>query len=138
MPNLRLTDREAGDITAYLMSLKNSEFEQLPVPAPDAAALDEVTLELLRTSLPDQMAQERLGGMSEQEKLIFSGESLIRRYGCFGCHDISGFEKSQKIGVDLSELGLQDGVPARFWLYRHRTHPTRMARAETASASQVR
>ena len=105
MPNLRLTDREAGDITAYLMSLKNSEFEQLPVPTPDAAALDEVTLEFLRTSLPDQVAQERLGGMSEQEKLIFAGESLIRRYGCFGCHDIGGFENAQKIGVDLSDWG---------------------------------
>lgn len=105
MPNLRLTDREAADVTSYLMSLRNEEFESQLVPQPDPAVLDEITLEFLRTRLPDQLAQERLGSMPAEEKLTYAGENLIRRYGCFGCHEIGGFENAQKIGVDLSDWG---------------------------------
>ena len=105
MPDLRLTDGEAADITAYLMESKKPAFESLPVPQIDDAALDEITLEFLRTSLPLAQAQERLSGMPRDEKTLYSGERLILRYGCFGCHDIEGFENAQKIGVDLSTWG---------------------------------
>jgi cytochrome c2 len=105
MPNLRLTDREAADISAYLVSRRNTEFDSQPVPQAEPAALDEVTLEFLRAGLPDQIAKERLAAMSEEEKKTYAGERLILRYGCFGCHEIKGFEKAQKIGVDLSDWG---------------------------------
>ena len=105
MPDLRLTDAEAADITAYLMTFRNETFEQLPVPQIDSFALDEITLEFLRTALPAAQAEERLGAMSSEEKTLYSGERLILRYGCFGCHDIEGFENAQKIGVDLSTWG---------------------------------
>ncbi|MGH9333405.1 MAG: hypothetical protein ACRD21_06595, partial [Vicinamibacteria bacterium] len=105
MPDLRLTDGEAADIAAYLMSLKNPEFEALPVSKIDGAALDKITLEFLRTGLPLAQAEDRLGEMSTEEKTLYSGERLILRYGCFGCHDIEGFEDAQKIGVDLSTWG---------------------------------
>ncbi|HEY7820912.1 MAG TPA: cytochrome c, partial [Vicinamibacteria bacterium] len=105
MPDLRLTDGEAADVTAFLMSLTNPQFESQPVPKADDAALDEITLEFLRTSLPLAQAEERLGKMSLDEKTLYSGERLILRYGCFGCHDIKGFENAQKIGVDLSTWG---------------------------------
>jgi cytochrome c551/c552 len=105
MPDLRLTDREAADITAFLMSSKNPVFESLPVPQIDDAALDEIALEFLRTSLPLSQAETRLSEMTRDEKTFYSGERLILRYGCFGCHDIEGFENAQKIGVDLSTWG---------------------------------
>jgi cytochrome c551/c552 len=105
MPDLRLTDREAGDITAFLMGLTNPAFEALPVPQANDAALDEITLEFLRASLPLAQAEARLSEMSRDEKTLYSGERLILRYGCFGCHDIQGFENAQKIGVDLSTEG---------------------------------
>jgi cytochrome c551/c552 len=105
MPDLRLTDREASDIAAFLMTSKNPEFEALPVPKVDDASLDEITLEFLRTGLPLTQAQEQLGKMSREQKTLYSGEKLILRYGCFGCHEIEGFEKAQKIGVDLSTEG---------------------------------
>jgi cytochrome c551/c552 len=105
MPDLRLTDGEAADITEYLMSLRNPDFEALPLPQIDDAALDEITLEFLRTGLTLAQAEERLGQMSRDEKSLYSGERLILRYGCFGCHDIAGFENAQKIGVDLSTWG---------------------------------
>jgi cytochrome c2 len=105
MPDLRLTDQEAADITAYLMTLRNEAFEQLPVPEVDDDALDEITLEFLTAGLPVAQAQERLETMSRDEKTLYSGERLILRYGCFGCHEIAGFENAQKIGVDLSTWG---------------------------------
>ncbi len=76
MPSLRLTDSEASAITAYLMTLgKKSE----AIPA----------------------IQERLA----DNKNIKRGESLVRKYGCFGCHDIQGMEKESRIGVELTTFG---------------------------------
>ncbi len=105
MPSLRLTNQEAADITSFLLASEAPAFEAMAVPAAEPAELDSITLEFLRTGLPDRLAREQLAGMSEQEKLLYSGEGLIRRYGCFGCHDIAGFENAQKIGVDLSTWG---------------------------------
>lgn len=105
MPSLRLTDGEAADITAFLTGLGNEAFSASEAPRADGAELDALTREFLKTSLPDALADERLTAMSEEEKLLFSGERLILRYGCFGCHDIAGFEEAQKIGVDLSSWG---------------------------------
>lgn len=33
------------------------------------------------------------------------GEKLVRTYGCFGCHEIPGFENESKVGADLGEFG---------------------------------
>ena len=33
------------------------------------------------------------------------GEVLVRTYGCFGCHEIPGFENESKVGADLGEFG---------------------------------
>ncbi len=105
MPSLRLTDGEAADITAFLLGRHAPEFAASEVPQADAGQLDAITLEFLRAGLPDALASERLAGFSERDKLLYSGERLIRRYGCFGCHEIAGFEDAQKIGVDLSTWG---------------------------------
>jgi len=79
MPNLRLTDQEAADITAYLLTLKEG-------PAlSNMKAFDERSPEL------EQLAQE--------------GDKLVTRYGCAGCHDIKGHENDPKIGTDLNEYG---------------------------------
>lgn len=76
MPSLRLTDPEALAITTYLMTL-------------GAKA-------------------EPVAGIQEQltdGKNIKRGESLVRKYGCFGCHEIQGMEKESRIGVELTTFG---------------------------------
>ena len=75
MPRLRLSDQEATSITSYLMTLK----EQKPLPVDPG----------LRQRLADQAT-------------IDMGEKLIRRYGCFGCHTISGMEGESRVSVELS------------------------------------
>lgn len=76
MPRLRLTPSEAASITAYLVSLGK--------PLPEKADL--------RSSLrnPEKAKQ---------------GYLLISQYGCYGCHNIQGFEKASKLSVDLSTFG---------------------------------
>ncbi len=75
MPNLRLSDDEARSVTAFLMTLGQKQ---------SVAGLEQ---ELRKT--------ER----------ISAGEHLIRKRGCFGCHDIKGFETSEKIAPDLNNFG---------------------------------
>lgn len=78
MPHLRLTDREARAITAYLLTLS----EQPPAERDTE----------LRARLASQEAVAR-------------GEKLIRTYGCFGCHPITGMESESRIGVELNTMG---------------------------------
>jgi cbb3-type cytochrome oxidase cytochrome c subunit len=75
MPSLRLTDAEARDIVAYVMTLK-----------------DERTYEEKALNLSSPTAIKR-------------GEGLIREFGCHGCHAIQGFEKESRVSVSLSNFG---------------------------------
>jgi len=76
MPSLRLSDEEAGAITTYLMTLG--------AKADQTAGIEE--------KLADPANIKR-------------GESLVRRWGCFGCHDIKGMEKESRIGAELTTFG---------------------------------
>jgi len=76
MPSLRLSDDEARSITNYLMSLGGR---------PDAVA----------------GIQEKLADANN----IKRGEGLVRRWGCFGCHDIKGMEKESRVGAELTTFG---------------------------------
>ena len=105
MPSLRLSDAEAADVAAYLGSLTNPDFEAQTLPDLDEAALDEVTLEFLRAGSTGIEARDQLASMTLEEKNLFTGERLVSRYGCFGCHTIEGFEETQPIGTELTEAG---------------------------------
>jgi cbb3-type cytochrome oxidase cytochrome c subunit len=103
MPVLRLTDREAADVTAYLMSLRKGE--PAPPPPLNEELLTEVTVEYLKARLTDAQARERAVSMSVEERKVFLGEKLIGHYGCYGCHNIPGFENALPIGPELTSEG---------------------------------
>lgn len=105
MPDLRLTNREALDITAYLMTLRKDDFLSTPFPLPETGPRDEMLTEFLRNTMTSQGAQTKLGSMTDHEKWMLMGERAISKYGCFGCHDIPGFEDANPIGTELSEEG---------------------------------
>ena len=52
-----------------------------------------------------QKATPNAAGESIGEVDVAEGETLVRTYGCFGCHEIPGFEKESKVGADLGEFG---------------------------------
>jgi cytochrome c2 len=106
MPDLRLTEKEAGDLTAYLMSLENEAFASRPRPALDKALRDEIVLkQYLETQYSVKEARSRLDAMDDQARTLFLGEKTIARYGCFGCHTIAGFESTAAVGTELTEQG---------------------------------
>ncbi|MFQ5863786.1 MAG: c-type cytochrome [bacterium] len=77
MPNLRLTDSEAIDIVAYLMTLKESDQAEYTLDSADL----------------------------ESDELLAEGKAIIRNFGCHGCHDIKGMEGEGKVSVSLNEFG---------------------------------
>ncbi len=102
MPSLRLTDQEALDVAAFLVTLKNEPFEELAEPELNQDALEEMVREDLREGLTDKQVNEKLASMSQDEKVVYLGEKLTNFYGCYACHDISGFEDATRIGVELT------------------------------------
>jgi len=105
MPNLRLTQSEAADITAFLIGDKNDDFMAGEVPAVDEAILDKIILEGLSRLNTENAAKGQLSKMDLDAKLEFTGKKMISKYGCFGCHNIKGFEKVNPIGADLTKIG---------------------------------
>ena len=75
MPRLRLTREEARDISSYLMTQAREDAEYPPAPFLDDPNLRE------------------------------EGLSLVKNFGCAGCHEISGLENEGKIGTDLTKEG---------------------------------
>jgi len=75
MPSLRLSDHEAEALTAFLMT--HGEKKEDPG---------------IETALKDPTN-------------ISAGESLVRKYGCFGCHEVEGMDKESRIGVELTTFG---------------------------------
>ncbi|MDQ4045419.1 MAG: c-type cytochrome, partial [Chloroflexota bacterium] len=105
MPSLRLSDQEAADITAYLMSLQKPRFLETPIPAPDPKAVRELAKSYLVGSMTDMDAESRLRSMPLREQLVYLGQRTIEKYGCYSCHDISGFENLKPIGTELTTEG---------------------------------
>jgi mono/diheme cytochrome c family protein len=104
MPNMRLSDQEAMDITAYLLSLHDRAWEAKPVPAPKQEYLKDEILSYLKRQY-GLTAEQEYNKMPDQKKWAFLGEKLVQRYGCTGCHLIQGFENAKGIGTSLSEEG---------------------------------
>ena len=100
----KLTD-PAADIAAYLLASKG--WQPGPPEESDPVDLDKLALEYLgKTSARGRAGAERqLGKMTHAEKLQYAGQRTIGRRGCYGCHDVPGFEDAQPIGPALTDWG---------------------------------
>ncbi len=105
MPNMRLSDQEAKDITAYLMSFKDAEFEETTTPEIDESELDNIASGWLKKMYPESEATHRLSNMDYHDKVEYVADKSIRFYGCFGCHEIKGYEDAKPIGTELTTQG---------------------------------
>ncbi|MBI3540748.1 MAG: c-type cytochrome [Deltaproteobacteria bacterium] len=79
MPSLRLSTQEAANVTAFLMK------QGQPLP-PDSA---------LRATLADPENTQK-------------GFLLVSQYGCYGCHNIKGFENASKLSVELTTIAKKE------------------------------
>jgi cbb3-type cytochrome oxidase cytochrome c subunit len=105
MPSLRLTDQEASDITAYLMSLQKPQFMMKRVDAPDVKVVHDLAKGYLINTLSDRDAEARLRTMTLDDQLVYLGQRSIEKYGCYSCHNINGFEGLKPIGTELTIEG---------------------------------
>jgi mono/diheme cytochrome c family protein len=105
MPSLRLTDQEAADVTAYLMTLQKPQFMQQPIRPPDPKAVSELAKTYLINTMSVRDAEAKLNGMPLQEQLLYLGQRSIEKYGCYSCHDIKGFDGLKPIGTELTMEG---------------------------------
>ncbi len=90
MPSLRLTWAEARDIATFLLAQRS----QAPETYAGADFMDD-------------------------SQLFEQGRSLVRNYGCAGCHEIAGLEEEGRIGTDLTAEGSKPIERIDFALLTH-------------------
>jgi cbb3-type cytochrome oxidase cytochrome c subunit len=56
----------------------------------------------------DQDERELEKPLDEDKLMRYVGKKAINQYGCFGCHDIPGFEYAKPIGTPLNDWGKKD------------------------------
>ncbi len=105
MPSLRLTDQEAADLVAYLMDSRDPAYENLEMPEVDGEVRDELLLAYLQNTQTIEQSQATLAGLTPLERDVHLGRETASKYGCFGCHNLTGFEGAKPIGVELTEEG---------------------------------
>ena len=122
MPNLRLESQQAKDLTAYLLNYENKSFDDSEPHKYDDNLLDELTVNWLKKSNPEKFALAKAEQMTKNDKLNFIGEKSIRHYGCFGCHNIDGFDDAKPIGVEITEEGSKPVGKFDFGLFHDIEH----------------
>ncbi|MCA9176030.1 MAG: hypothetical protein KDB14_16200 [Planctomycetales bacterium] len=63
--------------------------------------------------------------LSLEQKQLYVGAKTIAKFGCYGCHDIPGFEDAKPIGAGLADWGRKDASKLAFehvHQYLHGSH----------------
>ena len=100
MPNLRLDRREAASVAKYLMTLKDEPAGAAQVSPAEVALLKDGGK---RTA---EVACDVAG--NQPMSRVACGQKLIANYGCFGCHQIDGFENYAPIAPELNGWAKKD------------------------------
>jgi mono/diheme cytochrome c family protein len=138
MPITHLTVEQAADVAAWLLSQQPKQWKQPDPPAPSQEALEKlarVWLEKATSRLEASAILKDKGLTEAQEKSLrdrnpeadelrlassrkgedwtnklkwYVGRKAITQLGCYGCHDIPGFDYSKPIGTALNDWGKKD------------------------------
>jgi cytochrome c2 len=55
-----------------------------------------------------ELLQDKDGKFDSAQQLVYLGRRSISKYGCFGCHDVPGFESAKPIGTGLADWGRKE------------------------------
>ncbi len=137
MPVTHLSLDEANDVAAWLLSQKtdspneaekNLETETLRNPKlqtlknlarvflvraysprqTDALLEKGFSAEEVKGMKLDQDEHELAGPLDDHKLKRYIGKKAVGQLGCFGCHDIPGFEYAKPIGTPLNDWGKKD------------------------------
>ena len=77
------------------------------IPASRRASLAGAEVELVVRAEDnwDDLSETDRTSLIRQKKLRYVGRRVVSKYGCFGCHDIPGFEDAKPIGTALASWG---------------------------------
>jgi len=130
MPNLQLSLADSADIASWILSVPGEWPVTVGVPAVDSPEVTKGVDELVKLYVAkggfhlkgtgpggsggrgavvplSQVDRFVARDLSRDEKLMFLGEKTISRMGCFGCHNIAGFETAKPIGTPLNGWGVK-------------------------------
>ncbi len=129
------TTDPAADVVAYLMASQHGDWAPQNVDREmsesETATLVELALSHLEDKYPasrakqflssgipaaqagelkgDEIALVGLNAENRIDKIVeYVGRRSVSKYGCFGCHDIPGFEDAKPIGTGLADWGRKD------------------------------
>lgn len=106
MPSFRLKEKEANDISTYLLTLRNKKFEGLEFEPMNLEVRDELLAGYFSQFDPIAFAKKKIAKMSDKERTIELGKRTIGKYGCYSCHNIPGFSNDRPpIGPELTNVG---------------------------------
>lgn len=107
-----------------------------------------------KTGIPEALRNELKGAevelvvpansqseLSAEQKLMYIGSKTISKFGCYGCHDIPGFEDAKPIGTVLADWGKKEPAKLAFEHithyidHGHASHSENGAGADTAHAA---
>ncbi|MDX1682614.1 MAG: c-type cytochrome, partial [Phycisphaeraceae bacterium] len=119
MPDFRLSETEANDLAAYLLSLKRPGYEahafytgdgdQIELTDPRGMEmLNTLVTELNAGPIPRSSAADQTAAMPTTEKLALLGDKMIQHYNCNSCHLINGFEDRAPAAPNLDGWGVKD------------------------------
>jgi cbb3-type cytochrome oxidase cytochrome c subunit len=138
MPITHLTPEDAGDVAEWLLSQKVTDWNEKGPNEPTKKDLVELARVYLAKApgftradvdtilpttegelpgivkerldnLPSDSDERKLEGPVTEDKLKwYIGRKAINRLGCFGCHDVPGFETAKPIGTALNDWGKKD------------------------------
>jgi hypothetical protein len=128
----------AADIVVFLLGVAPNWEPEVPAPSRQLSPQEQRDLEALtavwltpsfqskrlaaqyaREGIPQRIAgsvkvdeQVLIGPLTDenrvQKQLEYVARRTVGRYGCFGCHDIPGFESAKPIGTPLATWGRKD------------------------------
>ncbi|MBF0489329.1 MAG: c-type cytochrome [Candidatus Omnitrophica bacterium] len=107
VPDFRLNVQEASDIAAYLVQSKSPAVNKIIPPVDD-------------------------GALNHPDPLVVDGRRLIKKYGCYSCHHIPGFEHEKPVGNELTE---QDARSKESWFKQKLMDPRSFDKANRKETS---
>lgn len=136
MPSMRLTQKDAQDVAAFLLSSKNETFAQTRFAELDPAVRDELLVKALSSFDTEKSALNKVHEMPEHQRTLELGRRSINKYGCYTCHEIKGFDGLPPIGPELTHVGSKpidqidfgtEKMPHQrdLWLSKHLENPRR-------------
>ena len=132
MPVTHLSNEEAADVAEWLLAQKadasvlGKDWDTLTVGQPKIEDYQDLARVYLKRLLPaDYMEkfikgekldanvirdlprdeQDLYGKTGEDDLKFYLGKKAVGRLGCYGCHDVPGFEAAKPIGTGLMDWG---------------------------------